>query len=70
MNKDLQINILIDALKTIRQNRRNGDWEYRVIQKTLKMINDPGQFNWDHVVQHISTEVLEFELKRRSTIKY
>lgn len=69
MNKDLQIEILVDALKTIRQNRRAGDWEYRVIQKTLKMIDDPGQFNWDHVVQHISTDALKSELQRRSVFE-
>jgi len=47
---EFKLQIAIDALKTIRQNRRRpNDWEKAVIDKALKIIKDPGQFKWDHL---------------------
>lgn len=45
-----QLTIAISALESIRLNRKHPqDWEARVIDKTLKLIHKPEDFDWSHL---------------------
>jgi len=43
-----QLIVAFDALKTVRLNTRSN-WDRAVIDKSLRMINKPEDFDWSHL---------------------